>query len=95
MPHIIIAIERIHKLFQVLAGRLDSLEDLIAREGVWWRSLRRDTKKRIQERPFEFWGSILAALFSITVIIQTVTSVISCIYTIRQYRATFVVLPLH
>lgn len=77
----------------MLAGRLDALEDLIAREGVWWRSLRRDINRRSKERPFEFWGAILAALFSITAIIQTVTSVISCIYTIRQYQVALATLP--
>lgn len=84
-----------HKLFQVLAGRLDALEDLIAREGAWWRSLLRDIRKRSRERPFEFWASIFAAILFITVIIQTVTSVISCFYTVRQYQVALATLPTH
>lgn len=81
-----------HKLSQVLAGRLDALEDLIAHEGVWWRSLRRDISRRSQERPLEIWGAILAALFSIIAIILTVTSVISCIYIIRLYNVALAAL---
>jgi hypothetical protein len=65
----------------------------LARERVWWRVLRRDIRRLVRENPFQFWGTMLAAFFSITTIIQTVVSVIACIYAIRAYKVALITVP--
>jgi hypothetical protein len=82
-----------HGVTWVLSGRIEALEALIRQEKVWWRVLRRAIIRHAREHPLEFWASIVAALFSITIIIQTVTSIISCVYTVGAYNIALKALP--
>ncbi|KAJ7105344.1 hypothetical protein C8R44DRAFT_987738 [Mycena epipterygia] len=60
---------------QVLASRVLALNSLIRYRRSWVVSLIRDMKNNQREQPFLFWGSIVAFLFGICTVIQTVASV--------------------
>ncbi|KAJ7729437.1 hypothetical protein B0H16DRAFT_1586740 [Mycena metata] len=60
---------------QVLGSRVLALDSLIRRRHSWMVSLMRDMKINKREQPFLFWGSIVAFLFGICTVIQTVTAV--------------------
>ncbi|KAJ6491052.1 hypothetical protein C8R45DRAFT_1073693 [Mycena sanguinolenta] len=60
---------------QVLASRVLALDKLVHHRRSWMVSLIRDIKTNQQEQPFLFWGSVVALLFGICTVIQTVTSV--------------------
>ncbi|KAJ7310950.1 hypothetical protein DFH08DRAFT_455104 [Mycena albidolilacea] len=60
---------------QVLGSRVLALNSLVHHRRSWMASLIRDMKTNKQEQPFLFWGSVVALLFGICTVIQTVTSI--------------------
>ncbi|KAJ7791160.1 hypothetical protein B0H14DRAFT_2936833 [Mycena olivaceomarginata] len=60
---------------QVLASRVLALNSLVRHRQSWMVSLIRDMKASKREQPFLFWGSVVAFLFGICTVIQTVVSV--------------------
>jgi len=68
---------------QVLAYRANILQKLVAYRRLWWQSLFRDMKKHYHAQPFLFYGTMLAVIFGVCTVIQTVTSVWSLVIAIR------------
>ncbi|RPD56326.1 hypothetical protein L227DRAFT_579044 [Lentinus tigrinus ALCF2SS1-6] len=63
----------------LLAERVRLIEAALATRRHWYRRLRRDIHKRKKEEPWLFWGAVLAFLFGICTVIQTITSVWSLV----------------
>jgi hypothetical protein len=68
---------------QVLASRAHALDELIKKRRRWWVALIRDIRRNSREQPFIFWGAILAVIFGICTLIQTVASVWSLVLAIQ------------
>lgn len=67
----------------MLASRILALENLIRYRKSYWPSLIRDINRTRNEQPYIYWGTILATIFGICSVIQTVASVWSLVLAIQ------------
>lgn len=68
---------------RVLASRAYALDEVIRKRRRRWVALIRDTRKNAREQPFFFWGAVLAILFGICTLVQTVASVWALVLAIQ------------
>jgi len=60
---------------QVLAGKVEALQNAVKYRSSFWPTLRRDISRNHREQPFYFYGAIFALFFGVCTLIQTVASV--------------------